>query len=80
MKKMVISLVIEGNEEDLHTIKGNIIKTACEALVSVTANEIEEPKKELQIPTFMFKECCDREQIKRCLNKMYGRQIMKEGV
>lgn len=44
MKKMVISLVIEGNVEDLHEIKGNIIKSACDALVSVTTNEIEEPK------------------------------------
>lgn len=53
MAKMVISLVIEGNKEDLHTIKGNIIATACEALVSVTANEIEEPKKQIEIPAFM---------------------------
>ena len=48
MKKMVISLVIEGKEEDLNTIKGNIIATASEALVSVTANEIKEPKKEIK--------------------------------
>ena len=53
MKRMIISLVIEGNEEDLHEIKGNIIKSACEALVSVSANVVEEPKKELQIPKFM---------------------------
>lgn len=51
---MIISLVIEGNKEDLHTIKGNIITTACEALVSVTANEIEEPKRQLNAPTFMY--------------------------
>ncbi|MBQ8426187.1 MAG: hypothetical protein IJX16_00280 [Clostridia bacterium] len=44
MKKLVISLVIEGTAEDLHTIKGNIIRTASEALVSVTANEVEEQK------------------------------------
>lgn len=49
MKKMVISLVIEGNEEDLHTIKGNIISSACEALVSVSANVVEEPKKEIDV-------------------------------
>ena len=54
MTRMVISLVIEGSKEDLHTIKGNIITTACEALVSVTANEIEEPQSELKIPAFMF--------------------------
>ena len=49
MKKMVISLVIEGNEEDLHEIKGNIIKSSCEALVSVSANVVEEPKKEIDV-------------------------------
>ena len=48
MTKMVISLVIEGNKEDLHTIKGNIIATASEVLVSVTTNELSEKKKELK--------------------------------
>ena len=50
---MIISMVIEGNEEDLHEIKGAIIATASECLVSVTADVIEEPKKELKIPAFM---------------------------
>lgn len=54
MKKMIISMVIEGIEEDLHEIKGSIIATACECLVSVTADVIEEPKKELKIPAFML--------------------------
>lgn len=54
MKKMVISLVIEGNEEDLNAIKGNVIATASEALVSCTTNIIEEPKKEIEIPKFML--------------------------
>ena len=72
MKKMIISLVIEGNEEDLHEIKGKIIATACEALVSVTTNEIVEPKKELDIPRFVCDKYSDREQVKRCLNKIYG--------
>ena len=49
MKRMVISLVIEGKNEDLRTIKGNIIATASESIVSVTANELEEPKKELRL-------------------------------
>ena len=50
---MVISLVIEGKQEDLNTIKGNIIDVACESIVSCSCNVIEEPKKELQIPNFM---------------------------
>ena len=54
MGRMVISLVIEGNKEDLNAIKGSIISVASEALVSVTANEIEQPKKELKIPAFMI--------------------------
>ena len=73
MKKMIISLVIEGCEEDLHEIKGKIIATACEALVSVSANVVEEPKKELNIPRFMCDNYSDREQVKRCLNKIYGK-------
>ena len=54
MKRMVISLVIEGNDEDLHEIKGKIIATASEALISVTANEIEEKKKKKEIKTDMI--------------------------
>ena len=54
MTKMVISLVVEGNKEDLHTIKGNIISVASEALVGVTVNEIAEQKKEIKIPACMF--------------------------
>lgn len=49
---MVISLVIEGMKEELHEIKGKIISTASEALVSVSANEIEEPKKEIDTSFF----------------------------
>lgn len=55
MKKMVISLVIEGKDEDLHEIKGNIISTASEALVSVTTNVLEEPKKELEQFPFLVR-------------------------
>lgn len=46
---MVLTLIIEGNKEDLHTLKGNIIKSASECLVSCQADIIEEPKKELQV-------------------------------
>lgn len=33
MKKMVITVCIEGNEEKLEIIKGQIIETACSAMV-----------------------------------------------
>lgn len=52
--KMIINLVIEGNEKELNEIKGKIISSACEALVSVNATEIKEQEKELKIPAFMF--------------------------
>lgn len=52
MKKLVISLVIEGDENDLHTIKGNILATACESLVSCTVSEYPEPKKEIKTDMF----------------------------
>ena len=49
---MVITLVIEGNKEDLHTLKGNIVKSASECLVSCQADIIEKPKKELKVFCF----------------------------
>ena len=52
MKKMIISLVIEGKEEDLHEIKGNIIKSASDCLISCTTNVLEEPKKTLTLCHF----------------------------
>lgn len=61
MKKMVISLVIEGCESDIHEIKGQIINVASESLVSCSVNEIPEPKKEIEIPAFMVcnaRNCC----------------------
>lgn len=78
MKKMVISLVIEGCEADIHEIKGNIINVAREALVSCSVDEIPEPKKEIQIPAFVNQKCCDRETIKLCLNKLYGKQAFTD--
>lgn len=78
MKKMLISLVIEGSEADIHTIKGNILTTASEALVSCSINEVPEQKRELEIPAFMTERCCDREQIKRCLNKIYGKAVFEK--
>lgn len=73
MKKMVISLVVEGSEKDIHTIKGNILATACEALVSCSVSEIPEPKKEFEIPAFMAcvtpRNCCKTEMMKRGLLK-----------
>lgn len=54
MKKMIISLVIEAKGEDLHEIKGKIIETASESLVSVTTNvlgeQTKEEKQKLEIP------------------------------
>ena len=49
---MIISLVIEGSESDIHTIKGNILATACEALVSCSVTEVKEQKKELNTDMF----------------------------
>ena len=54
MKKMVISLVIEANDEDLHDIKATIINTASNALISCSVDEIPEPKKQLEIPAFVM--------------------------
>lgn len=44
MEKMLITLVIEGNKEDIHTIKGNILATASDSLVSCSVNTIGEQK------------------------------------
>ena len=44
MKKLVISLVIEGTENDIHTIKGNILNVASESIVSCSVSEIPERK------------------------------------
>ena len=55
MRKMIISLVIEGNEQDLHEIKGAILATACESLISCKCDIIEEPKKEIEVPFFTAK-------------------------
>lgn len=49
MKKLVISMVIEGEESDLHEIKGNIIKQASDALLSMHVNEIDEQPKKLDL-------------------------------
>lgn len=73
MKKMIISLVIEGNETDLHEIKGGIISSASEALVSCKVDEIPEPNREIEIPSFVKQGYCDTNTIKCCLNKIYGR-------
>lgn len=62
MKKLVISLVIEGSDADVHEIKGNIINVASEAMVSCSVDEIPEPKKEIEIPAFLAytapRNCC----------------------
>lgn len=54
MEKMVITLVIEGRKEDLNTIKGNIISTACETIVSVSTSTIERVKDDIKIPSFIL--------------------------
>ena len=48
MKKLVITLVIEATENDIHEIKGKIIETASESLVSCKVDTIE-PVKELKL-------------------------------
>lgn len=44
MKQIVINLVIEGHNEDINTIKGNIIREASEALLHCSAYELKEAK------------------------------------
>lgn len=53
MKKLIISMVIEGNAEDVHEIKGKILATASEAIVSCSIDEFEAPKKRIDAPAFM---------------------------
>lgn len=44
MKRMIISLVIEAeNELDLNDIKSGIVREACDSLVSCTTSPIVEP-------------------------------------
>ena len=50
--KMIVTLIIEGQEEDIHEIKGSIITTASECLISMKADVIEEPK-EIRLAPFM---------------------------
>ena len=54
MKKMIISMVIEATEEDLNDIKASIITRASDALVSVSTNVIEEPRKEIDCGMLAF--------------------------
>lgn len=54
MIKMCISLVIEGQESDIHEIKGKIISTASECLVAVATSIEEEPVKEIEVPSFVM--------------------------
>lgn len=91
MNKMVISLVIEGKKEDLNEIKGTIISTASEALVSVTTNMIEEKKcsdtesvlpKRLQLimANSIYGAYPSEDQMKRvkeALNAIYGKDAFK---
>lgn len=57
MKKMIISVCIEGCEEDLHQIKGKMIATASEAMVNcytaIIDGDEEPPKGCVKIPDFM---------------------------
>ena len=49
MKRMVISLVIEAeNEIDLNEIKNGIVREATPSLVSCTTSRIEEPIREIK--------------------------------
>ena len=75
MKKMLISLVIEGNEEDIHGIKGQILSICSEAVVSVNTTEIEEPKKEIKCHEVNTD---TRSDLKRMLNSFYGSSAFAE--
>lgn len=50
MKKMLISLVIEGdNEKELNEAKTTIISACAGQLISVTTNIMDESKKEIEV-------------------------------
>lgn len=69
MKRMIINLVIEGNDEDLHQIKGAILSTASEALVSCKTEVLENARKEIN---FIDTDIARRNALKKELNKIYG--------
>lgn len=48
MNKMIVTMVLEGNNDELKQIKGAIIAQAGETLVSMQSELLDEPKKELQ--------------------------------
>lgn len=75
MEKMVITLIIEGTKEDLNTIKGNIINTASEAMVSLKADMLSQEKK-LDFPSAVIKDHYS-DAVKMALNSIYGTQCNK---
>lgn len=86
--KMIISLVIEATENDIHEIKGKILETASEAMVSCSVDVIPEQKKELQIPDFMkcgghtytneIKQKVEElTKLKREINRAYGKGCLQ---
>ena len=53
--KMVISLVIEAQANDIHEIKGKILETASEAIVSCAVDIIpSHENKQIEIPKFVM--------------------------
>ena len=49
-EKIVITMVMEGDETTLQGLKDEVIGNCARYLISATVNKIEEPKKELKIP------------------------------
>ena len=53
--KMIISLVIEAQANDIHEIKGKILETASEAIVSCAVDIIpSHENKQIEIPKFIM--------------------------
>ena len=79
MKRLVISMVIEGEETDIHEIKANILDVASIAMVSCKVDELPE-QKEINIPPVFIKRKFTKEEVdkmKRIINSAYGSGVMR---
>lgn len=50
MKKMLISVLVEGTEKEMEYLKALIMLDVAKYVTSVQVTEVEEEKKQLQIP------------------------------
>ena len=56
MERMVISMVVEGNEKQLRELPHDLLKMFDGIIKNVTFSKVEEQKKEIEVPRFM---CCN---------------------